>query len=184
MHSQPPRPLPVVRRGERSNGDGSEAHEGDAVPLMVYAARLGTRDPDALNITRKTASGDGLAFAPSWRILRVALDARAVHDMAARNLAGIDTPTAAAMREAEAARWVEAWATYSEAYVEEMRQSYRENRGAWERLLARERTCLVCYCVDGAKCHRALLGHEILPRLGAVWAWVLDGTKTNARPPK
>lgn len=169
MHSQPPRPLPVVHRRERSNGDRSEAHEGDAVPLMVYAARLGTRDPHALNITRKSAKGDGLAFAPSWRILRVALDARAVHDMAARNLVGIDTPTAAAMREAEAARWAEAWATYSEAYVEEMRQSYRENRGAWERLLARERVVCVCFCVSPTECHRHLLGATILPRLGAVW---------------
>ena len=69
------------------------------------------------------------------------------------------------------ARRIEAsmWALYREAYLMEMRESYRRDRGPWERLLKRERVCLVCFCVDGAHCHRALLGGVILPRLGAEW---------------
>ena len=137
--------------------------------LQVYAARLGTRDPDRLDITRKSAKGDGLAFAPSWAILRPALDARAVHDMTMRNIEGIDTPIAASMREAEAARWADAWDTYRAAYVAEMRQRYRHDRRPWDRLLARERVVLMCYCSDAEHCHRRVLGETILPALGAVW---------------
>ena len=188
LHPQPPRPLPVVRRCERSNGDGSEDHEGDAVPLMVYAARIGTRDPDALNITRKGNDPIGVVWAPSHAILRPALDLR--------RIAGALVAGAAEARANGADDRVDVgddiaariegatWALYREAYLMEMRESYRRDRGAWERLLARERTCLVCYCVDAEHCHRRILGAHILPRLGAVWCGELDGTKTNARPPK
>jgi uncharacterized protein YeaO (DUF488 family) len=136
--------------------------------LRVYAARLGTRDPDALNITRKSATGDGLAFAPSWAILRPALDARRAVEEMLRVASGSSEVAGLAADEA-AMMWAEAWAAYVPAYVEEMRASYRRDRGPWERLLARGRVVLACYCTDAEHCHRALLGSVILPKLGAVW---------------
>lgn len=136
--------------------------------LQVFAARIDVRDPDRLDITRKSATGDGLAFAPSWAILRPALDARRRCDRLLRIAAG-DSEVAGLAGDEAAMDWAEAWARYVDAYTAEMRQSYRRDRGPWERLLKRERVCLVCFCVDGAHCHRALLGGVILPRLGAKW---------------
>ncbi len=183
MHSQPPRPLPVVHRRERSNGDGSEAHEGDAVPLMVYASRIGTRDPDALNITRGSGAREGLVWAPSWEILRPALDARR-HVEALREVADGDSEVAGLAADEAAMAWAEAWEAYVPAYIAEMRQNYRRHRAAWDALLAKPRVVLACYCTSQTECHRYLLGAHILPRLGAVWCGELGGAKTNAPPPK
>ena len=122
--------------------------------LHVHSARISTRDPDRLDITRKSATPEGRIFAPSWTILRPALDARAMAKRAPAD-------------EAEAIE-AAAWEAYVPAFLEEMRASYRRNRRAWEALLARERVVLVCYCVDPAHCHRAILRTRILPALGAV----------------
>ena len=136
--------------------------------LHVYAARLGTRDPDALNITRASGGAAGLPFAPSWRILGPALDARRAVEEMLRVAAG-DSEVAGLAADEAAMTWAEAWGTYVLAYVEEMRGSYRDFRPAWEQLLARERVCLVCYCRAAEHCHRRILGATILPKLGAVW---------------
>lgn len=132
-------------------------------PLRVSTARIGTKGLiDALDITRKSGVGDGLAFAPSWDILRPALAAR---------------------REAEAARmdlrWREAseiedraWKAYRPLYIEEMRASIRRDRGPWDRLLALGHVTLVCYCTNNPDhCHRTLLAREILPKLGAIYGY-------------
>lgn len=108
--------------------------------LCVHTARITYSDPDWLDVTRK--SGD-LAFAPSWRILRPMLDAKRI-----------------------GSSWVMLWPQYVEDYTREMRVSYRENRAAWDALLARDEVTLVCYCVDAAHCHRTVLA-GILGRLGA-----------------
>ena len=185
VHSQPPRPLPLVHRRERSNGDAGEGHEGDAVPLMVYAARIGTRDPDALNITRASGGAAGLPFAPTWRILRPALDARRERaELIAIASASPDDPAAGWALDVAAMEWASAWETYCAAYLAEMRLSYRDFRPAWERLVARQRVVLACYCHDEEHCHRRILGAHILPRLGAVWCGEVGATQTNARPPK
>lgn len=143
--------------------------------LRVFTARIGTPGlTDALDVTRKSARGDGLAFAPSWAILRPALDLRAVAKSLAQGTAaalegGADDRVLVG---AELARKIDeaAWALYAPAFVDEMRQSYRVNRGAWERLLARDSIALLCYCTDPERCHRTLLAREMLPRLGAVYA--------------
>ena len=125
-------------------------------PLAVYTARIGTRDPDRFDVTRRSAGPEGLPFAPSWDILRPALDARRQAEQlrAGGHLAGADAVEAAA------------WATYEPLYREEMRASYRKVRPAWDALLARRRAVLCCYCVDPAHCHRRLLA-AILVTLGA-----------------
>lgn len=44
--------------------------------VRVHSARVSYNGADRLDITRASATGHGLAFAPSWRILRPAIDAR------------------------------------------------------------------------------------------------------------
>ena len=136
--------------------------------LHVRTARIGAKGlTDALDITRKSATGDGLAFAPSWSILRPALDARKTAQRLREVAAGSEVAgwaqDEAAMADAEA------WAIYKLAFVVEMRQSYRAQRDAWDRLLALPSATLLCYCTDPKRCHRTLLGASILPKLGAVY---------------
>lgn len=59
------------------------------------------------------------------------------------------------------------WWGYVAAYTREMRQSYREHRDVWERLLARDEVVLACYCANANLCHRTILAASILPTLGA-----------------
>lgn len=108
--------------------------------LHVHTARITYAGPDRLDITRK--SGDP-AFAPSWAILRPMLDAKRF-----------------------GSSWVMLWPEYVEDYTAEMRISYRENRAAWDVLLARDEVTLLCYCVDAKFCHRTVLA-GILAKLGA-----------------
>lgn len=114
-------------------------------PLRVWTARISYRGPDRLDITRKSAGLAGIPFAPSWAILRPALDARRTGD-----------PKAEA----------EAWARYVPAYTAEMRVSYRAHSEAWSELLARREVTLCCYCVDPERCHRRLLA-GMLAKCGA-----------------
>lgn len=122
-----------------------------AAPLAVWTARIDCGDADALDITAKSGGPLGKVFAPSWEILRPALDARA---------------TATAARKAghhEEAELVEAaaWERYVPAYTAEMQRSYVAHRAAWREVLSRERIVGTCYCaaVEGGaplRCHRRL----------------------------
>jgi len=121
--------------------------------LLVYTAQMRVRCADALDITRMTAGRDGIAFAPSWTILRPALAARRAR-----------------------VRDPERWPRYVEAYTAEMRDSYVRNRAAWDALLARKRVVLLCYCAGVPQCHRYVLGHDILPKLGASYEGEIDAS--------
>ena len=123
--------------------------------LDVWSARVSSRDPDRLDITRKSGGPAGVIFAPSWRILRPALDR-------IRIASQMDGPGREAME-------ADTWARYVPAYLAEMRASYKADRAAWDALLARPRVVLACYCTDPRRCHRTVLGRDILPRLGATW---------------
>lgn len=122
--------------------------------VRVYSARIGCSSPDALDITRKSGRGEALAFAPSWAILRPALDAR-------KRAEATGTPAIADRILAAA------WTAYVPAYLNEMRASWRRNRPAWDALLARPSVTLLCYCTDAEHCHRRILRAVILPKLGA-----------------
>lgn len=136
--------------------------------LHVRTARIGAKGlVDALDITRKSATGDGLAFAPSWSILRPALDARKAAEKLRAVAAGSEV-AGWAQDEATMAE-DEAWTTYTFAFLAEMRESYRARRDAWDRLLGRDSIVLLCYCVAPERCHRTLLAERILPKLGAVY---------------
>jgi hypothetical protein len=114
--------------------------------VRVTMGRIDSKALDRLDVTRKSGTV-GLPFAPSWAILKPALDARKESDEA----------------------FEAAWAAYVPAYLSEMRASYRRERKAWEDLLARRSVTVCCYCVRGDRCHRALLA-GVLGRLGA---WVV-----------
>jgi len=118
--------------------------------LEVFTARINVRDPDAFNITRQSGAA---AFAPSWSILRPAIEGM--------------------RRGGDAAE--EAWRTYVPAFTHEMRESYRANRWEWDALLMRQRVILTCYCANYTRCHRTLLARDILPTLGAVYRGELTG---------
>lgn len=128
--------------------------------LQVFTApirySMGQRE-NALDVTRKSGT-NGLFLAPSWAILRPALQARQY----AEKMRGRSLEKAARMSEESA------WQGYERAYLEEMRASYRGNRVAWDALLAMERVVLCCYCPTSEKCHRGILRKTILPKLGAI----------------
>lgn len=123
------------------------------MPLIVYTGRLpchgqdGYQGDDALDVTR-TATGFGRQFAPSRELLN--------EGQRRKRLAG-----------SNAEDRMEAWLWYAPRYIEEMRESFKRRRSAWDALLEQEVLTLCCYCGRGGKeCHRRLLA-EILVRLGA-----------------
>lgn len=124
--------------------------------LLIRTARVSYRGPDRLDVTRKSATPDGIAFAPSWAILRPAIDARKAAEVLRFDLKD----------ELADATMTSAWNVYVEAYRAEMLVSYRQNRAAWDALLARERVVLCCYCSDRTRCHTVLLA-GYLEKLGA-----------------
>ena len=144
-------------------------------PLRVWTARASWRGEGRLDITRKSGTA-GLFLAPSWAILRPALDVR-VQAMARRSVAVEeakrgDHPAAQALFDESIRVEVEAWARYVPLYVAEMRVSYRANVEAWKELLARREVTLCCYCAawPGSAelhCHRRLLA-ALLVKCGAV----------------
>lgn len=138
--------------------------------LTVYTARIGYVGLDALDITRKSAIGDAVVFAPSWSILRPALDARKQSEECRQNGGRRDGAAGAYVRACAAKIEEDAWAVYVPAYLAEMRQSYRAHRPVWERLLSEVLCTLTCYCTDPERCHRVLLARDILPKLGATYA--------------
>jgi len=133
------------------------APDNDVQParLVVQTARIGYAGADGFNVTRDSGDADGVLFAPSWSILRPALAARMRAISCGRDYAH----DAQVILDA-------AWAAYVPAYLAEMRASYRTHRAVWDRVLARPRVVLVCYCVEAERCHRTVLA-GILGKLGA-----------------
>lgn len=126
--------------------------------LIVRTARVSFGGPDRFDVTRKSGGEAGAPFAPSWKLLGPALEARKHADRMRRF--GCHSLANAYERGS--------WEEYERKYLDEMRASYAANRAAWSALLARETIVIVCYCVDAEHCHRRLLRAVILPKLGAV----------------
>lgn len=60
---------------------------------------------------------------------------------------------------------------YTLLYNIRMRESYRNNRWQWQKMVDMSRECdivLVCYCKSGDFCHRVLLA-EMLQKCGAIY---------------
>lgn len=120
------------------------------MPLQVWTARISCRDPDVLNITRKSGNQ---VYAPSWRLLGPALARRR------ENVQLTDE------------EWKRA---YAAPYLREMAQSSKLHHTIWSHLLKQRRVVLVCYCVNSKRCHRTLLGLFLQQRLGAEYRGELD----------
>ena len=131
--------------------------------LTVYTARVTYAGPYRLDVTRGGADPIGVAFAPTWAILRPALAGMTAGDPSA-------------------------WPTYVPQYTAEMRISagmdeahprfgpleraawargVRPRLDAWREVEARGQVVLVCFCVDAERCHRRPLAGFFVKR-GAV----------------
>jgi hypothetical protein len=140
---------------------------------IVRTAPFRYRGSDRLDITRKSAGPDGIAFAPTWEILRVVLDARRSGDAKAYEATRewYAQSYTAEMRVSFGAvpgsKW---WDSMSSAEQHDIRFAMQRgvvpNPPAWAALLARREVTLVCYCPTPDRCHRTLLA-RILERLGA-----------------
>lgn len=121
--------------------------------LIVRTAHLSKGGPDYLDITRAGAErsktegghrGMGEAFAPSRGLLNTYLELKKRGELTDRQ-----------------------WLDYAARYIEEMRVSYRTKRPTWKLLLSLESVTLCCACKDCLRCHRTLLGRDVLRPLGA-----------------
>jgi len=108
------------------------------IQISVARSLKFTKDPRYLDITVK--SGDR-AFAPTWKMV-----------MGTRN------SWEGRISQEE----------YTRQYYDLMRQSYRQNRGRWDEVLAMNEVILACYCRAGSFCHRYLL-KDMLMKRGAVY---------------
>jgi hypothetical protein len=132
------------------NVDEEAERSAIAAPrLVVWTARISSRDPDRFDVTR----------AGAWRWGQRSVDRRE-RDAPGHPFA----PSIGLLGKAK--RGEIAFAAYAPLYLAEMRKSYREHRAAWDALLARPRVVLACYEVDPRECHRSLLA-TILGNLGA-----------------
>lgn len=124
--------------------------------MKVFTSRMGYQGDDWLDVTalgnkRRIQKGEvgghrgiGAAFAPSRTILMPALDLRRQNSLTD-----------------------EKWRAYVDAYTAEMRESYVQQRAAWETLLSWSTVTALCFCIDPDRCHRLVLARDILTRLGA-----------------
>lgn len=141
----------------RKTGVPVTVHEPEAPALLVFTATMAYRGHHAFDISRKSGGPRGDPFAPSWSILKPAIDARRV----AKEMRTEGKLELAAETEEEA------WRDYVPKFMDLMRLSYRTNRPAWDALLATNAVVIQCYCASRETCHRGLLA-GILTKLGAV----------------
>jgi 5-methylcytosine-specific restriction endonuclease McrA/uncharacterized protein YeaO (DUF488 family) len=123
--------------------------EAAPAPCRVFTGRVGAyRAEDGLDVSRAGAHPLGVAFAPSWGLLRPYLARRRQRRSSAEAAAD--------------------WARYEAAYLAELRARYRADRAPFAALLARPEVTLLCHCPGPEQCHRGSLA-RVLVKLGAVY---------------
>lgn len=152
--------LPVGWKCARSNPEmwvfSNDSKVETVHRLQVSTSRIGYVGQEGLNVTRGSGTEFGKLFAPSWSILRPALEGlkKAQHlrnqglELEAHQLAD------------------QTWEPYRNLYIEEMRESYKKNKDSWKRLLGMHKVALLCYCMNSETCHRTVLAN-ILVKCGA-----------------
>jgi uncharacterized protein YeaO (DUF488 family) len=101
----------------------------------IWTAQYRYNGPDRLDITVKGKDPVGKFFAPTW-------------DMVMKLKRGTMTER-----------------TYAALYQRLMRKSYDDNWLVWDNIISRLEVTFVCFCKDGAFCHRLLLA-EYFKQLG------------------
>lgn len=146
--------------------------------LHVWTAPFKYRGTDRFDITRKSGGKDGLPFAPSWRILGPALNARHEAERLRTGASGqqlhLGDSEADLLLDEQARRRADdieagAWSEYVPKYMAEMRASEQLHPLAWDALCSRELVTLVCYCPVSERCHRRLLAELLRDAYGAVY---------------
>ena len=120
---------------------------------ILATSRINTDDPDALNITVKSASTpEGKALAPTW-------------DMVMKSKRGEIT-----------------WEQYTERYLDLLRKRYAQDKTPFLNILNRDRVVLTCYCTDWKHCHR-FLAMQVLQKIAVHHGYTitLDGELPNIR---
>jgi hypothetical protein len=127
------------------------------MPLVVHTAQYRYGGPDRVDITRGGRDGTYRdLFAPTWPLLNWGRKQMKLADTVERK------------------EWV--WLAYRARYEEQMRESYKRRKRAWQAFLAeRARAVLVCFCANPDQCHRRALA-ELLAKLGATDAGELAVT--------
>jgi hypothetical protein len=130
------------------------------VSLVVHTARFGSDDPDILSLSRSHNKkvvkdgwpgghrGIGVYFSPSAGLQNVRYQRCGFH---------------------LANEHPEEWQLYADAYVREMRDSYRKHREAWDTLLSWQRVVLVCNSETPERSVRRVLASDVLRALGATY---------------
>lgn len=111
--------------------------------LQVYTSIVGRyTGADALDITHKSATGPGIVFAPSTRLLR------RYHP-----------------------RWggTFVWNSYLSEYIKELESRVALDRTSVDQVLALKTVTLLCYCKDVKVCHRIAAAHWLVEYGGAVY---------------
>lgn len=132
----------------------------------------GYRGPSLLDITRGSGGPEGLAFAPSQKLLTEA-----------RRRCLADAPEFAHVADWDGASEMgsPAFDWYRGEYTAEMRTSWRTQRPAWDALLARSHLIASCYCSARKHCHRGIFA-ELLVKAGEkVGRRVVDGGEVPCR---
>lgn len=142
------------------------------IPLQIHTARVGTNDRDALAITwlqnmqhRKARTGRDL-FQPDGKPVPDTMGHRGVGRAFAPS-AGLLWPL---IQQRRMGTLTDAdWVAYVADYHEEMRQSYKRHRKAWDTVASWARVVLVCYCTDPERCHRTVLARLLVKSAGGVY---------------
>lgn len=103
--------------------------------MIIATARINTTDPDALNITVKSASTpEGRALAPTWKMVMASKQGKIT------------------------------WEQYTEQYLALLRKRYAQDQTPFLNILKRKRVVLICYCTDWKHCHR-FLAMQVLQKI-------------------
>lgn len=106
--------------------------------VTVYTGHYRYAGPDRLDITVKGQDPIGRVFAPTWSMVTLLKK-------------GVMTQE-----------------NYTAQYHRRMRESWKENKGIWQKVWDMDVVTFVCFCPSGAFCHRYLLA-DMFQRMGATY---------------
>jgi uncharacterized protein YeaO (DUF488 family) len=155
--------LPFIEPHERTEVRyqrlfGRDTHVFGSLPHIceICTGRINVKDPDALDVTAKSASTEeGKVLSPPWSL---------VNELKS---GAID------------------WNTYCHHYLQQLRVRYSADPNPFMNILRRDRVVLTCYCShveDTQQCHR-YLARDVLKKIAASKGLlVFDGGELKPQP--